>query len=142
MAWYYIFFVSIPSCSNEFVATRRSAALLLPLFLARPPPDQSKSLRATNAPLRLIKSGLKARLLLDNSLELPCVAERILNDQLAHLLLDTNDSTSSLIVIQGFGGLVGEVNHAVLEDPAARAGKVDDGALGVEEEEGLGGGDG
>lgn len=75
---------------------------------------------------------------LDNGLQLPCVPQRILNDQLAHLLLGTATRKTSVLRIVDNFGLLGEVNHAILKDPAAGAGEINDGALGLEEEEGLG----
>lgn len=82
-----------------------------------------------------------------NSLELPRVAQRVLNDQLAHLLLAARAGSGLVILVAAcLGGgrlcLLGEVDPAVLEGPAAGAGKVDDGALGFEEEKGLCGRDG
>lgn len=83
-----------------------------------------------------------------NSLQLPGVAQRVLDHQLAHLLLATSAGRSLIIVVAslpagGSGlGLLGEVDPSVLEGPAAGAGKLDDGALGVEEEERLCGRDG
>lgn len=80
-----------------------------------------------------------------NSLQLPRVAQRVLDHELAHLLLAASTGRGLLIVfaLGGGGGLglLGEVDPAVLEGPAAGAGKLDDGALGVEEEERLCGGD-
>lgn len=85
-----------------------------------------------------------------NSLQLARVAQRVLDHQLAHLLLAASAGRGLVVLIarlpagcrRGGLGLLGEVDPAVLEGPAAGAGKVDDGALGVEEEEGLCGGDG
>lgn len=82
-----------------------------------------------------------------NSLQLPGVAKRVLDHQLAHLLLSPGAGRGLVVVVSlpagGSGlGLLGEVDPAVLEGPAAGAGKLDDGALGVEEEERLRGRDG
>lgn len=83
-----------------------------------------------------------------NSLQLPRVAQRVLDHQLAHLLLAASAGRRLVVVVgslpagSGGLGLLGEVDPAVLEGPAAGAGKVDDGALGVEEEERLCGRDG
>ena len=78
-----------------------------------------------------------------NSLQLARIAQRILNHQLAHLLLAASAGRGLVVLVarlpagccSGGLGLLGEVDPAVLECPAAGAGKVDDGALGVEEEE-------
>lgn len=82
--------------------------------------------------------------ILYNSLQLPRVAQRVLDHQLAHLLLAASAGRGLVVLVtrlpagcRGGLGLLGEVDPAVLEGPAAGAGKVDDGALGVEEEEGL-----
>lgn len=85
-----------------------------------------------------------------NSLQLPRITERVLDHQLAHFLLAASAGRGLVVLVArlpagcccGGLGLLGEVDPAVLEGPAAGAGKVDDGALRVEEEEGLCGGDG
>lgn len=74
---------------------------------------------------------------LNNSLQLMRIPERVLNDAPADLLL-----LGGRVAALGGLGRVGEVDVAVADGPAALAGKVDDGALRVEEEEGLCGGDG
>lgn len=71
---------------------------------------------------------------LHDRLELAGVAERVLDDHLAEVLL-------LAVLVDGLAG-VGEVDVAVADDPAAGLGELDDGALRVEEEEGLGAVDG
>lgn len=66
---------------------------------------------------------------LNNSLQLPGIAEGILDDHLAHVLL-------LLLVARLLRR--GEEDVAVLDRPAAGAREFDHGALGVEEEERLG----
>ena len=74
---------------------------------------------------------------LDNRLQLPSIAQRILNDQLAEglLLLGTG-------LLRRRRLSRGEDDVAVLKDPAAGAGELNHLALGLEEEERLGRGDG
>ena len=71
---------------------------------------------------------------LNNSLQLPRIPQGILNHHLAHLLLLLLLATLLLLSRR-------EIDMAVLDRPAARARKLDDGALRVEEQEGLGRGE-
>lgn len=133
---FYVFFVYVCSprsqtqrrMSRATNATRLAHPLFWPpLSMMNPHPSQpQKSIR------------------LYNGLQLPRIAQRVLDHQLAHLLLAARAGRGLVILFarlpagcRGGLGLLGEVDPAVLEGPAAGAGKVDDGALGVEEEEGL-----
>ncbi len=71
----------------------------------------------------------QTKLGLDNSLELAGVAQGVLDDHLAHLLL--------LLLLARLLRR-GEVDVAVLDRPAARARKLDDRTLRLEEEQGFG----
>ena len=71
--------------------------------------------------------------LLDNSLQLPRIPQRILNN-----LITRNQNIPVQILIL----LLREVYPAVLDNPTALLCKVDDAAFRVEEEEGFGVGDG
>jgi hypothetical protein len=70
---------------------------------------------------------------LDNCLQLPRIAQSILNDLIAR----DQDILAQIIVL-----LLREVYPAILDNPAALFGKVDDAAFRVEEEERLGVGHG
>ncbi len=86
--------------------------------------------------------GLELCLILNDGLELTGVAECVLDDHAAELLLVVIFPVVEdhlLAVVEGGGGR-GEVDVAVTGGPAALAGEVDDGALGVEEQQGLGAG--
>ena len=74
---------------------------------------------------------------LHNSLQLACIAQGILDDHLAQLLL----LLAALVTRLGGSRRRREENVAVLNGPVSGTGKVDDCALGVEEEEGFGGGE-
>ena len=71
-----------------------------------------------------------------NRLQLPRITQRILNSQLADLLLVT------LQINTGLQALVREVYPAVLDEPSAVLRERDDGAFAVEEEQVFGGRDG
>lgn len=64
-----------------------------------------------------------------NGFKFSCISERVLDDHLANILLAAS-------VLGALGG--GEEDMAVTDGPAPMTGEVDDGTLGVEEEEGLG----
>jgi hypothetical protein len=66
---------------------------------------------------------------LDNRLQLPSIAQRVLND----LITCDQDILAQVIVL-----LLREVYPAILDHPAALLSEVDDAAFGVEEEERLG----
>jgi hypothetical protein len=70
---------------------------------------------------------------LDNRLQLPCIAQSILNDLIAR----DQDILAEIIII-----LLGKVYPAILDNPAALLCKVDDAAFRVEEQERLGVGHG
>jgi hypothetical protein len=70
---------------------------------------------------------------LDNRLQLPRIAQRVLNDLIAR----NQDILAQIIVL-----LLREVYPAILDNPSALLCKVDDAALGIEEEERLGVGHG
>jgi hypothetical protein len=89
--------------------------------------------------------NLSSATALNDSLQLPRITQRILDNQLAHIVLVVGAGRRSFLLVTALGGLgllIGEVDPAVPEGPAAGAGKVDDGALRLEEEEGLCGRDG
>jgi hypothetical protein len=87
-------------------------------------------------PSKPFSTPCQAYLLSYNRLQLPRIAQCILNGQLTDLLLVT------LQINTGLQALVREVYAAVFDEPAAVLGEGDDGAFAVEEEEVFGGGDG
>lgn len=60
---------------------------------------------------------------LNDSLQLPGIAQRVFNDHLAHFLILRR-------VIATLGGIVGEVDVAVADNPATVLGELDDLAFG------------
>jgi len=79
---------------------------------------------------------------LDDGFELPRVAERVLDDHLAHRLVGGGGAGAAVLLRAGLGlaggGHGGEEDLAVPNDPAAVVGELDDCALRVEEKQRLG----
>ena len=79
---------------------------------------------------------------LNNSLQLPSITQRVLNDGLAEVLLVTTVAAAFGIGSSTTSGVRRgdrrEVDVAISNGPAAGTGEVDDGALRVQEQERLG----
>lgn len=118
-----------PVYSQRTAGTQRHSPLKQRIHEIIPPRTLPLPLPSLSPLFLLPTSTSSSSPRLDNSLQLARVPERVLNNTPADLLLQGGGVAARL---SGVGG-VGEVDVAVADGPAALAGEVDDGALGVEE---------